>query len=131
MSDDFDPSKAYHDDWQYQDFIEEVSWIQPADGGEKITPGLKAKFNNFTTSDLQSWAAGIALPSDAAAVVLWEPKPDDVSLDDWTPQFSPKYGDNLRRDDQGGERWTILSFKRSRFGYWSLACEKALVNGTA
>lgn len=125
----FDPSKAYHGDWQYQDFIEEVSWIRAADGGSDVTTGLKARFGDFDTPELVSLAAGLAFTHELAAVVLWEPKPSDVVLDDWLPIFAPKSGQLLRRDDHDGERWLIVSAKQSRFGYWLLACEREATNG--
>ncbi len=124
----FNPAKAYHDDWRYQDWIEETSWIKKGEAGEDAKNGFKARWGDFDTSDLINLAAGISFDSDAAAVVLWEPKPDDVSLDDWTPQFDPKRGQILRRDDRDGERWMIMSFKQTRFGHWLIACEKAPIN---
>jgi len=122
----FDPTTAYAADYQWLDFIEDITWEVPTEAGPEQTTGLRGRWGDFDTPDFASVAAGLGLSSNAAAVVVWQPKPADVST--WEPTFVPKPGDILRREAQEDQGWVILSSTRSRFGHWLCACEKEVVN---
>lgn len=122
----FDPETAYHNDWEFFDRVESVTWELP--GGESHT-GLKGRWGAINTPDLVSAAAGLGLSSDAAAVVVWEPKPDDVAVADWQPQFAPTHGHVLRRTDENDEGWMVIVVTRSPFkGKWQILCDKEVLN---
>lgn len=99
----FDPETAYRDDWQYLDRVKEVDW-ERSDG----TPytGLRGRWGGINTPDISSVAASLGLTSDAAAIVVWQPKPSDEDADSWEPFFRPRQGDVLRRVDTG-EGWIV------------------------
>lgn len=134
----FNPTTSYSQDYQWMDFVENVSWhyTRVGEGTDDIVneslDGLKGRWGDFDTPDLTALAAGLGLSSQAAAIVVWEPIPSDAD-DDWEPTFSPKPGHTLRRQDvldEAGspEGWIIQSVHRSRFGHWLLPSEKEVLN---
>lgn len=122
----WNPSTAYGDEHQWLDFVEDVTWVH----GETSETGLKGRWGDFDTADLQSMAAGLGLSSNAAAVVVWQPTPSDVDQEDRDPTFAPKAGHILRRTTKGNEGWVVMGVLESRFGHWSLGCEREVVNAT-
>ena len=121
----FDPETAYYGDYQYRDRVKDVSWEIP---GGAIETGFKARFGTLDKPDIQSVAAGLGLSSEAAVVVLWEPKPTDVALADWTPRFAPVAGHILRREGTG-QGWIIASITGSTHkGKWHLLVDKEVTN---
>lgn len=127
----FDPTTAYSQDWQWLDFVEDVTWEREAAGGPIRVTGLKARITDFDTADLQSMAAGLALTSEAVAIVVWQPTPIDQSgltaEDERT--FAPKSGHILRREERNNEGWMIVGVSKTRFGHWNCACEREVLNG--
>lgn len=120
----FDPETAYSGDHQYHDRVKDVSW-EIIDGA--TVTGLKARFGTIDTPDLTSVAAGLGLSTDAAAVVVWEPKPSDTDAEDWEPAFAPKSGHLLRLDT--GEGWLIHAVVKSQLaGKWNLLVDKEIAN---
>jgi hypothetical protein len=120
----FDPETAYNADYAYRDRVKDVTWEHDS----IVSTGLKARFSNIDTPDLVNVAASLGLSSDAAAVVLWEPKPTDVEVDDWEPAFAPKSGHILRREDTN-EGWSIVSVTKSNLkGKWQMLVDKEVVN---
>jgi hypothetical protein len=126
----FDPSTAYSQDYQWLDWVESVTWEREGEAGPILVDGLKGRFGDFDTADLQSLAASLALTSEAAAIVVWQPTPSDqdepTSEDDRT--FAPKSGHILRREEHDNEGWVIVGFNRSRFGHWNIAIEREVLN---
>lgn len=126
----FGVTTAYHNEWELHDRVEDVTWERPSDDGPVITTGLKGRWSAIDTPDLLSVAAGLGLSSDAAAIVVWEPKPTDVAVADWVPQFAPKPGHVLRRSEENSEGWIIKNAARSVFkSKWSLLVDKEVENG--
>lgn len=121
----FDPATSYSQDHELHDFIEDVTWEVSTPDGLVSTTGFKGKWGDFDTPDLVSVAASLGLSSEAAAVVVWQPKPDDA---DWEPTFAPKPGHILRREEKGNEGWVIMGHGESRFGNWTCFCEKEVLN---
>ena len=133
MTTAFDPRTAYRSQGQFKSFRESVTWEKPTDDGISTLTGLTATFGDFDTPELQSLAAGLALTSESAAIVVWQPDVDeDAPLPEGStaPQaFAPASGHIIRRESVGGEGWVILSATRSRFGHWLLVCDREVVNG--
>jgi hypothetical protein len=124
----FDPETSYAADYTYRDRVKDVRWEIPGEGEPTITTGLKGRWGTVDTPDLITVAANLGLSSEAAAVVVWEPKPSDVDVDDWEPEFAPKPGHILRRDDTE-EGWLIASAVKSQYaGKWLLLCDKEITN---
>lgn len=122
----FDPETAYHGDWQYVDRVKAVTW--ETQGGEFYT-GYKARFGSVASLDISSIAAGLGLTSDAAAIVVWEPKSSDVAADDWTPLFAPQAGDVLRVDSTG-VGWIVKDRTHEPMeAKWIVVADKEVVNG--
>lgn len=117
----FKTDGIFSNDWQYQDNIENATWERLADPEAVRVTGLKARWGDFDTPDLQSLAAGLGLSSEAAAVVVWQP--------DSNKAFAPAAGHILRRESLGNEGWVIIDSIKSRFGHWSCACEREVTNG--
>lgn len=122
----FDPATAYSQDWQWMDFIEEVSWERPTGSDPVIRDILQAQFGDESTGDLTSVSGGIAFTGTAVPVVVWEIKPADVDLASWTPVFAPEQGHILRTAD--GTGWLILTVVASKFNRWELTCQKEVTN---
>lgn len=121
----FDPETAYHGDWQYLDRVKDVVWEQP-DG--TIVTGLKARWGSIHTPDMLSIAAGLGLSSDAAAIVVWQPKPSDTSESDWEPTFAPRDG-HLLRVVTTNEGWVIRDATRLQtHGKWLLLADREVTN---
>lgn len=120
----WNPSTAYGDEDEWFPFIEDVTWIH---GAISVT-GLKGRWGDFDRPDLMSMAAGLGLSTEAAAVVVWQPTPADVAQEDRDPTFIPKAGHVLRRTTKGNEGWVVMGVLESRFGHWSLGCEREVVN---
>lgn len=121
----FDPETAYRGDYQYRDRVKDVSW--EVTGADTVT-GLQARWGTIDTPDLVSVAVNLGLSTEAAAVVVWEPKPSDVTVSEWAPQFAPKSGHLLRREDTG-EGWLIASVVKSQLaGKWLLLVDREVVN---
>lgn len=124
MSEDFDPSAAYANRYQFQRFTEDVTWENTS--GERVT-GIKARFGDFDHREAISVAAGLTLSSEAAAVVVWQPK--TPSGDEPNVLFAPAEGHVLRRESKAGEGWVIQAVQQSRFGHWVCACDREVSNG--
>lgn len=121
----FDPETAYCGDYQYRDRVKDVTWERT--GIEQHVTGLKARFGLIDTPEFASVAASLGLSTDAAAVVVWEPKPADIT--DWTPAFDPKDGHILRREDTQ-QGWLIASVTKSQLqGKWLLLVDREVTNG--
>lgn len=115
-------STSYTNDYELADWIENVTWERHGDPDPIKTTGYKGRWGDFDTPDLQSMAAGLALSSEAAAVVVWQPN----SID--TP-FTPASGHILRRESKANEGWVVIAVLESPLGHWMLACDKEVTNG--
>lgn len=127
----FDETKAYQGDWQYVGRVVDVTWEHQTLTDTENTTGLKARFCSVSTPDLVSVAAGLGLSTQAAAVVVWEPKPIDVAATDWQPSFNPKNGDTLRIEAgvNQSQGWVIHEVtSHSNQGIWHLLVDKELIN---
>ncbi len=124
MSSTFDPTTAYSQSWKYQRFIESVTWQKQ--NGDKLT-GLKAKLSDSNNADIVSLTGGIGLNTEQAGFVVWQPNSSNGS--EPAIPFAPASGDILRRETKGGEGWLVTGVKDSRFGHWTVVCEREVVNG--
>jgi hypothetical protein len=131
----FDETRAYVGDWQWIGRVFDISWEQPQDGAEPtVTTGLKARFDTIS-NDLISTAASLGITSQVAAIVVWEPKADDVDLEDWEPAFIPRNGHVLRKETEPqqsgeiGEGWIIADARESATrGKWVCICQREVTN---
>lgn len=128
MTTTFDPRTAYRNQGQFKSFRESVTWEKPTDDGPVVLTGLTATFGDFNTAELQSLAAGLALTSESAAVVVWQPDVDETDPLPEASRFAPAAGHILRRVSQSNEGWVILSVLRSRYGHWNCVCDREVVN---
>lgn len=119
----FDPSTAYANRWQYMRFIEPVTWERKND--TSVT-GLKARFGDFDTPDLQAVAAGLAFTNEASGVVVWQPTVNGQAP---AVPFAPACDDILRKETGDKSGWLVKGILKSRFGHWSIACDREVVNG--
>ena len=120
----FDPETAYAGDWQYMDRIKDVAWEHD---GQTVT-GLKARWGSITTPDFTSIAASLGLSSDAAAIVVWQPKPDDVATADWVPTFQPRAG-HLVRNATTQEGWSVKDATQfQQKAKWLLLADREVTN---
>lgn len=131
----FDEATAYRNEYQWVGRVIDAVWEYTAFEDTIRVDGLKARFGPINTPDLISLAAGLGLTTEAAAVVVWEPKPSDVEVEDWEPVFDPRPGHILRRDmpvteeGQVAEGWLIKSASRSTGrGKWFLLVDKEATN---
>lgn len=122
----FDPRTAYRNQGRFKSFRENITWEKPSEAGVDRVTGLLATIGDFDNPELLTLAAGLALTSESAAVVVWQP----VSTGS-EPQtvFAPAAGHVLRRESESNEGWVIVAFSRSRFGHWNCACEREVING--
>lgn len=129
----FDETTAYHGDWQWVGRVFDVQWERDTDAGPIIVTGLKARFSSIT-GNLVSVAAGLGITTQAAAVVVWQPKPTDVDETDWEPTFAPKEGHVLRKSvpdpDVRGDGYVIVGdvAERAAKGRWRVFCQEEVVN---
>lgn len=106
------------------DFVESVTWERK--NGSNVT-GLKARFGDFDTPDLQAVAAGLAFTNEASGVVVWQPT---VNGQQPAVPFAPMEGEFLRKESGDKSGWMIRGgFVKSRMGHWSIAAEREVVNG--
>ena len=132
----FDETIAYRNDWQFVGRIREVSWERTVLEDPLLAEGLKARFGPISSPDLVSMAAGLGMTSSAAAVVVWQSKPDDVDIDDWAPTFDPKPGDILREalpetysTHETGKAWLIRDITyRTNKANWVLLVDREVEN---
>lgn len=120
----FQTAGVFANDWQYQDNIESVTWERK--NGSNVT-GLKARFGDFDTPDLQAVAAGLAFTNEASGVVVWQPNAPDGSPPNVA--FAPIEGEFLRKESGDKSGWMIKGQLKSRFGHWAIAAEREVVNG--
>lgn len=120
----FEPAKVYADDYQYFDFVEDVTCERD---GTSVT-GLKARWDDSGPSDVQNMAVGLGYSTEAAAVVVWQPTPTDVAQADREPTFAPQPGDVLRRTTKSNQGWIVREVLASRFGHWTLGCTREVEN---
>lgn len=122
----FDPETSYHDDWEYVDRVKDATW-ERADG--QTVAGLKARWGSINTPDLMSTAVGLGLSSDAAAIVVWQPKPTDTDVGVWVPNLRPRAGDVVRRTDTR-QGWSVKDVTQLQTkGKWLALADVEVVNG--
>lgn len=119
----FQTAGVFDNDWQYQDNIEPVTWERK--NGSSVT-GLKARFGDFDTPDLQAVAAGLAFTNEASGVVVWQPTVNGQAP---AVPFAPACDDILRKETGDKSGWLVKGILKSRFGHWSIACDREVVNG--
>lgn len=121
----FDPETSYHAEYTYVDRVKDVTW-ERSEG--LVVTGLKARWGSISTPDLSSIAAGLGLTSDAAAIVVWEPNPSDTAVADWEPNFHPRVGEILRREDTN-EGWVVKDVtKMQTKGKWLVLADVEVTN---